>query len=99
MNFTPARDNLIVTKVTREEETTSFGLVLVHDMQNKNNLTIGKVEKVGPGYVNAHGTNIKSAYSPGQLIVFKLHNQIDEIMEGGVKKFILTSAEVIATAE
>lgn len=98
MIFSPARDNLIVTKVTRDEEVTKSGIFIATDFQNKNNLTFGLVDKVGPGYINAHGVNIKSAYSPGDIVVFKLHNQVDEITEGGVKKYILTSAEVIATA-
>lgn len=96
LKYHPMRDNIKVVKFEKEEQVGSLILV---KQQPKNNLTVGIVEEVGPGHVNAHGVRITSVFSEGDLVVFKLHNQVDEVIEEGVTKYILTSAEVIAKAE
>ena len=98
MKYTPSRDMLLVRKLDNDEEKHSSGLVLVRE-KVKNNLTVGVVEKVGRGYVNAHGVSVRSQYKEGDLVVFKLHNQVDEVSEDGVIKYLLSSAEVVATAD
>ena len=98
MIYHPVRDNIKVVKVEREEEKIG-SFIYATAAAPKNNLTLGLVEEVGKGYTNAHGVNVVSRYSPGDIVVFKLHNQVDEVLEKGKVKFILTSAEVIATAE
>jgi co-chaperonin GroES (HSP10) len=96
LNYHPVRDNLKVSKFEKEQQMGSFILV---QTAPKNNITVGIVEEVGDGYINPHGVNVTSKYKVGDLVVFKLHNQVDEVLENGVTKYILTSAEVIAKAE
>lgn len=97
MKFYPTRDNILVSKIDTSEEQVG-SLILVRE-KVKNNLTIARVEAVGRGYLNAHGVTIRSPFKENDLVAFKLHNQVDEVMEEGVIKYLLTSAEVVATVD
>ncbi len=98
MKYWPARDQILVRKVDPPEQRVG-SIIMMYADKPKNNLTHAVVERVGRGYLNQHGVPIKSMFKEGDIVVFKLHNQVDEVMENGVTKYLLTSAEVVATAE
>ena len=97
MKHSPVRDMLLVKKIDMTEE--KVGSFFIVRDKPKNNIAYGVVEAVGRGYINAQGINIRSQYKENDVVVFKLHSQVDEVSDNGIIKYILTSAEVIATAD
>ena len=67
MNIRPLGDNVLV-KQKKEEEITSFGLVLTGDKKEKPE---GEVVAVGPGKLLENGSRSKMDVKPGDHVILK----------------------------
>ena len=92
----PQRDLVKVLVKEEEDKKTDSGIWIAKGETGPKDLAVGVVELVGPGYINVNGIKITSPYSPGDVVMFKNHPNLDKVFDRGQHYLLVPSAEVCA---
>ena len=93
MHFTPLHDFVLI-KQTEAKKTTTSGLILPSDEQEKPNQ--GKVISVGPGKLTKDGSTRPPIVSKDDVVLFGKYHSGETIEINGVEHIILKEAELLA---